>query len=197
MLALSVRYGSCVNFVVDQSASPQLPSAYHMLFPGVGQEFKPTFSRVDFIDAMLWSAAAEFATFQMRVHEGTLAGPVIAVSSPIDYTFSGGAGMPVRFLFPASVPVVPNQTYVFEIPPMSIYTGAAVGPTPYDRGRVFQPDIETPADYDLWFREGIIVPEPATWKLIAAATLLLGMVRHAKAGGCSSEPKVARLNSEE
>lgn len=181
MLAVFVRSALGADFVVDQAAMPELQNtAYHMLFPGVGQEFKPTFSRVDFIDTMLWSSGPEFATFQMRIHEGTLAGRVIAVSSPVDYTFSGGGAVPVRFLFPTSALVVPDQTYVFEIPPMSIYTGAPIGPTPYDRGRAFQPDIEIPANYDLWFREGIIVPEPATWKLLAAATLFLIVTRSAK-----------------
>ena len=55
-------------FVVDQSATPQGPdNVFVLLSGGVGQEFKPTFVELDFIDVWLGSMQPnDSGTFQAR-----------------------------------------------------------------------------------------------------------------------------------
>jgi hypothetical protein len=184
LLLCCARPGCAQLFTIDQSATP--PSvgegSFGRLFSGttVGQEFRPTLPALDFIDVGLISMDPnDTGTFQVHLrHQG--AGQLLATSEPVSVS-NGQPGL-VHFSFANSVPLTPGETYFFHIPHDGPYWGAIIGPTTYDRGSASVVEASGwPADYDLWFREGIVVPEPATWQLAAAASTLLLLTSRLKA----------------
>ena len=134
----------------------------HML----GQEFTPTLSSLDFVDLYVQVAViSTMSPFALRVEvrDDTINGPLLGTSF-LSFSRTNFTGE-VRLRFSDSVSLVPGQRYVLR-PDVSgkadfIQFGvprAEAGP-PYDGGRFLRDGIASP-DLDLWFREGVVVPEP-------------------------------------
>jgi hypothetical protein len=174
---------SAQQLVVDQSATPESPPQGFLavLFNGgVGQEFTPTLDKLDFVDLLLLSMQPnDTGTFQLNVREGSLAGPVVGVSQPLWLTMNGDTPASAHFQFSDAISLVPERTYVLEVPHQGPYWGAIIGVSSYDRGRAINLAAgEWPDNLDLWFREGIaVVPEPRVGALAASAILLLLFTR--------------------
>jgi PEP-CTERM motif len=81
-------------------------------------------------------------------------------------TLSGPFDAQPNFLFSIPVSVVPGTTYYFQ--PVLISGGTGIGGefiTDYLGGMEFfqgMPFVKR----DLWFREGIVAPEPSVWSLL-------------------------------
>jgi hypothetical protein len=100
---------------------------------------------------------------------GSISGPSLASTLPISIPnfFSGFT----NFYFPSSVGLTPGTTYYFQ-PVASAgdpVTDISSGFT-YLNGSLFISGVQQ-TTAELWFREGIVVPEPAT-----AAITMLGIV---------------------
>ncbi len=112
----------------------------------LGQSFTPSLSSVGFIRLFLIDGVRNNglgATVYVNLREDCITGPVLGLSGPVFMpdNFGIGSGGYTNFFFSSPVPVTPGATYYLQP------NGAAV---PFD---------------DLWFREGVFVPEPS-WALL-------------------------------
>lgn len=182
----SVFFAAAVDgqvFVVDQSATPEGPdNVFVLLSGGVGQEFKPAFAELDFIDVWLGSMQPnDTGTFQARVHENSIGGNILGVSDALTITAPSSGAVQARFLFGNSVPLSPGATYVFEIPHSGPFWGAALGPSTYEGGSFIQVSGGGwPEGYDLRFQEGVVVPEPNGWKLSVVGLFVIWFLQKRK-----------------
>jgi hypothetical protein len=176
--------------VYDQECAPNGPWAWPTLSgmyiydsdfygrPTIGQSFIPTLSQVGFLQLGLdWDREG---TFAVNLREQSITGPIVASLEAV-VPSSGHQYNYGEFDFASPVTVVPGRTYVFELayhgpPPTNsnyvswclvscvnsehndLYTGGIAIWSGFDRPNA-----------DLWFREGIIVPEPS-----GVVLLLLG-----------------------
>ena len=136
-----------------------------------GQSFTPTLSGVDFIRLLFDDGTpndALGATLSINLHSSSISGPIIGTTAPV--TMPNGFAGPTTFFFPSSVQLTPGVMYYFE--PVLQSGGSwylETEPHTYLGGNFFNngnPLLGT----DLWFREGLVVPEPASTPL-----LLLGV----------------------
>jgi hypothetical protein len=141
----------------------------------VGQSFTPALTAIDFVSLQLvdanWNngigATVYVSLFSGALTNGMLLGSTAPIFMPDG--FSGNT----NFLFPTSITLTPGTTYYLQPILQSGDTGFAVTANvfTYLGGTAYYQGAPT-ADFDLWFREGIVaVPEPST-----AALVLLGGV---------------------
>jgi len=167
-------------FYDQQSSTNESPAPYgsgstiQQFTPPYGQSFTPTLMSIDFIRLNLNDANAldgAGATIYINLHADSLSGAIIGTTAAV--TMANSFTGPATFLFPNSVPLVAGTIYYFE--PIVQSGGpwnTAGGELNYPGGSFFfngQPQLAS----DLWFREGLIVPEPsmAGLLLLAGGTL--------------------------
>ena len=145
----------------------------------IGQSFSPTLSSIDFIRLLL--ADREFntvgATVLVNLRANSITGPILASTTPL-FMPDGFAGV-TNFLFAGSVPITPGTTYYFQPVVQSGVPWGIVNDIHfmYSGGTMFSSG-QVVSDADLWFREGIIVPEPSALGLLAIG---LSVVLHHRA----------------
>jgi hypothetical protein len=144
-------------------------------FKPMGQSFTPSLAGVGFIRLRLGRGTFDQgATIFVNLMSGSITGAVLAATSPV--TLPVGFIGTVDFLFANDVPVSPGTTYYFQPVIQSGGTFSASGGTLlYPRGNAFLQGV--PVGEDLWFREGIIVPEPSTLALLLVGGGALAYVR--------------------
>lgn len=146
----------------------------------VGQSFTPSLSTVGFVRLKLGDGAAgNFlgATLVVNLRSTAINGPIIGTTTPValDDGFAGS----VSFFFAAAVPVTPSTTYFFETVVQSgdnwgITTRSdSQGDVNYPGG-VFYGGLQPFSGNDLWFREGIVVPEPSSALLFVLGSGVAG-----------------------
>ena len=152
-------------FVYDQQAADEntiggFAAAIQPNQP-VGQSFTPTITSVGFIRLKLSDSAINGlgATVYLNLRSDSISGPILATSDSVVMP-DGFAGYP-NFYFVTPVPVTPGTTYFLDV----IASGDLWAITGYNTynyagGTAFGNGIANPAS-DLWFREGIVVPEPS------------------------------------
>jgi hypothetical protein len=136
----------------------------------IGQSFTPSLSAVRFVqlylsDNILGGAGG---ILSVSLLSASVTGAVLSVSAPVSLpqNFKGI----VNFYFPTDISVNPGTTYYFR-PAVQSGDGFAVytdNHFQYPGGTAIYHGTASTFE-DLWFREGIIVPEPST-----AALLLIG-----------------------
>ena len=175
-------FGARGQFVYDQQSStletlvggPVIQS-----FSPYGQSFTPTFSSVSFIRLMLYDNNQNNgvgATISLNLRENSISGTLLATTSSVSLA-NGFAGT-VNFLFPSEISLTPGQIYAFEliVQSGSDLWNASAGEYNYTGGTAFANGVPA-AGSDLWFREGIVVPEPSSLSLIALSTGILLVMR--------------------
>ena len=175
-LAATCAFGQGTLVYDQQSSSDEtLPASGASSLQDVanGQSFTPALPFVDFVKFMFQDANPNDGLgvrVYVTLHSGSINGSIIG-SSPAVSLPNAFAG-PATFLFPAEASVTPGVTYYFNVVPQSGGAFSIFGSTSYNYsgGTAFQGGFPDPGA-DLWFREGIIVPEPSS-----AALLLLGGV---------------------
>jgi len=174
------------TFVFDQqdSTSEGSPpygsfSSMQSFTPPWGQSFTPALASTDFIRLLFTdnnTADGLGATVYLTLHSDAINGPTIGTTESL--TMANGFTGPATFLFPASVPLTPGTKYYFQPilqngGPWNIVDGSFLyaGGNDYDAGQG--------RAGNLWFREGIVVPEPSSAALLALGGLLF-LLRHRK-----------------
>jgi hypothetical protein len=150
----------------------------------LGQSFTPTNSSVGFI--RLWLSDSVLnglgATVYVNLRTSSITGPIFGSTDPV--LMPDGFGVSSRgftsFFFSTPVPVTPGVTYYFQpVVQSGDNSWALIGyHYNYSGGTAF---VNGTADSvnDLWFREGIVVPEPSSLSLIIGSGVLF-YVRRAK-----------------
>jgi hypothetical protein len=133
----------------------------------VGQSFTPTLSSVGFIRLYLSDSSFNGlgTTFRVNLLGGSITGVVLSSTSPV--SVQDGFHGAVDFLFTTPAPLSPGTPYYFQ--PI-VQSGESFGVYSYNtfnysRGTAFAFGAPQTA-FDLWFREGIIIPEPCGVLLI-------------------------------
>ena len=133
-------------------------------FGSVAQSFTPALQSVGFIQLQEFVSASSpghAATLVINLRQGSVNGPIISSTDPVILVNLGT--MNGTFYFPQNIPVTAGQLYFFEPVVQSSGTVdvAFKSPSSYDRGDLFGNGLPSGGISDLWFREGIVVPEPS------------------------------------
>jgi hypothetical protein len=160
-------------FVYDQQSSDELlPGEVAVAVQAsqpLGQSFTPMLSSVGFIRLQLDDlnpGNGLGAMLQVNLRTGSITGPIVA-SSDIVSLPDGAPVSFVDFLFATLVSVTPNTTYYFQPVVLSgdiVMLGRFIPGSDYAGGVEYYQGA--PGFDDLWFREGIVVPEPSSSLLL-------------------------------
>jgi hypothetical protein len=131
----------------------------------LGQSFAPSLSSVGFVRFYISGGAFGDGTFVVNLRSDSITGPVLASSTTV--TMPAASGGFINFFFENPVSVTPSTTYYFQ--PVSL-TGGGWGINGsqfynYPGGMAFANGVAS-ANGDLWFREGVVVPEPSSGLLV-------------------------------
>jgi hypothetical protein len=132
-----------------------------------GQSFIPSFSEVGFLRLWLSDPGGSIpATVYVNLREDSIIGNSIGTTAAI--TLPGGYGGYTNLFFSTPAPVTPGITYYFQLsaPSSDNWTTEVVGSSHYANGSAFY-NGDPALNYNLWFREGEVVPEPSPALLFA------------------------------
>ena len=171
--------GRAQGVSIDQRNDATSPSALFSWdlkngFP-VAQEFVPQLAGLDFVDLVMGSVEVDpGATFQVTIRQSQITGTVLGTSEAVQ-GFGQAAPSIAHFTFASTVPLTPGNAYVLELLyAPSRWTVGADPSAAYADGRMIGGGGSLD-NYDLWFREGIGVPEASCLVLflVGAVTLKL------------------------
>src|SRR6266511_5033215 len=166
------------ELLVDQaSGSLEEPVVNAYLIPEnqLAQSFTPSFNAVGFVQlrTLVTSPSGSQVTVTVNLRQGAYDGPVVSSTDPVVITGFADVG---TFYFPDNIPVAACQMYFFEpaLQSLGILEIGFKSPSTYDRGDLIINSVPSGGLGDLWFREGVVVPEPATpWLICVGASILL------------------------
>jgi len=139
----------------------------------IGQSFTPALSAIQFVRLSLGDTAINGigATVYVNLRTNSITGPILASTAPVSMpdAFDGHP----NFFFETPVPLAPGTTYFIQ-PIVQFgdtwtitgYNYDYLGGTAYIKGAPNELS-------DLWFREGIIIPEPSVLTLLLLGVGLL------------------------
>jgi hypothetical protein len=177
-----------VTFAYDQqSKTDETPTAYDTdnmsRWSPLGQSFTPAlpsvgFVRLKFSDGDRYDALGATVYLNLRSH--SLTGPILGTTPPatMPSQFRGTE----NFFFADGVPVTPGEIYYFEV--VQQLGGAwhiEGGEYHYPGGSYWYLGDRTLSAQDLWFREGIVIPEPSAGTLLGFG--LAGLLASRRAPG--------------
>ena len=191
--AVGLQRSQAGNYDVIDQSQDEVDIVFGIPARGtLGQRFNPDRAEMHFVELAMFDATTDpnGGSAFVRVREGTLDGNILGTSETVFledcFQFPGGPGCgmaatqvaQVRFDFPEPIlfPGTPNP--VFEVvhaggDPLGV---AFASRNPYLGGHAF---VEGAAnfDLDLTFREGIVVPEPASVALIGLGLIVTSLRR--------------------
>ena len=181
------------SLVVDQASGTleePVVNAYRTPENQLAQSFTPSLNAVGFVQlrSLLTAPSGSSVTVMVNLRQGAYDGPIISSTDPLVIIGFAGVG---TFYFPGNIPVTAGQMYFFE-PVLKSAGSVDVGfksPSPYLSGELFINGTPSTAMTDLWFREGIVVPEPSTFSLLGLGAGLAFMLRKSS---LSSSPGAIR-----
>jgi hypothetical protein len=148
----------------------------------IGQSFTPQLSNVGFIRLYVYNGYLgnlSSANIVINLRSGSLDGAILGTSAVVTIPSGDFAGL-VDFSFTTPVSVMPGTTYYFQpVVQNNNNLGLLVADYGYAGGTAIFNDVPNP-NRDLWFREGIIVPEPSSVSLILLAGGTLIYLRRGK-----------------
>jgi hypothetical protein len=146
----------------------------------MGQSFTPSLSAVGFVQFQFFDTTGiQGATVYVNLVANSITGNVIAATSPVfmPNSFHGIT----NFFFSSNIPVQPEVEYFFLPVLQSGDNTDLMGDLyPYSRGTAIFSGQPSTLGVDFWFREGIVVPEPATGSFLlmgAAGAMMLRQKR--------------------
>ena len=177
LLAAFSAYGQGTTFLYDQqSSTDETPLPYGTggslqgSSPGAGQSFTPGLSGVGFVKFMLIDGNPSDGlgtTIYVSLRSASISGPILGSTAPVATPdgFHGAA----TFFFPTEVQTTPGTAYYFEVVPQSGGPMNIFGTSYNYPGGIAYANGNPHPGTVLWFREGLVVPEPSS-----VALLLLG-----------------------
>jgi hypothetical protein len=141
-----------------------------------GQSITPALGSVEFIQFLFVDGSPSNglgATLYVNIRSGSMTGSIIGTSAAL--TMPDNYRGPGTFIFSSGVTVTPGTRYFFEplVQSGDAWNILATSETMYPFGDAYVGG-QPVAFKDLWFREGIFVPEPSIVALIGLG--LLGYV---------------------
>ena len=173
--ATILAHGQGVFVYDQQSADETTPGEVAVAIQAnqfMGQSFTPTLSSVDFVRLQLVSGFSNNglgANVSVNLRANSISGILLATTSSVLMP-DGFFGGYVDFFFSVPVSVTPGVIYYFQ-PVVQNGDWSAGAHNPfynYPGGTIFGNGSPNPAS-DLWFREGILVPEPSSFALLLIA----------------------------
>jgi len=144
----------------------------------LGQSFTPTLPQVGFLQVCMSWDSHDGLTVNLR--EDSITGPIIGSLGPYTSLPWNIVYHYAEFAFASPVAVIPGRRYVFEL--VQNGNGAAqiayypAGMIDYAGGSAIWKGSEI-AGVQLWFREGVVVPEPSTVVLLLFGGIVLAAWR--------------------
>lgn len=165
---------------IDQASGPegQTVGGQFIGINVIGQTFRPSLSALDFVQVQ-GGILPDNSTTRSRVllRAGGESGSLIASSAPL--SIDDGAVLTRTYRFEAPVSLNPGEVYYFGMDLLetdSADTRMVVSiidhGDPYPGGDLVVNGVVNPG-MDLWFREGLMVPEPSPGHLLALGALAL------------------------
>ncbi len=159
------------TLVFDQESSSDEVSPFGSVpiqaYSSLGQSFTPSLAIVGVVQLRQFDinpGNALGATLVVNLHSAAINGPILGTTTPV--VLSDGFAGSVNFFFASSVSVTPFTTYFIET---VVQSGDNWGITTlgdvYPNGSFYGSGFPFIAA-DLWFREGIVVPEPSSVSLV-------------------------------
>src|SRR5437762_12455914 len=170
------------SLVVDQASGTleeSVVNAYRTPENQLAQSFTPSLNAVGFVQlrSLFTFPQGNTVTVAVNLRQGAYDGPIISSTDPLVIIGFADVG---TFYSPGNIPLTAGQMYFFE--PMLKSAGSVdVGfksPSPYDRGDLISNGVPSGGLGDLWFREGTVVPEPATFALVGLGLGVICLRRH-------------------
>ena len=144
-----------------------------------GQSFTPSLSSVNFIRLYIYDSTAGGGgpgTLSVNLRTGSITGAILGTADPVILE-PGFSGL-VNFHFASPVSLTPQDTYYFQ---PFVQAGGRWGTFEdrynYSGGTAFGLGVPS-SNFDLWFREGIFVPEPSSAALLALGGGIFVLLRH-------------------
>ncbi|PYK97951.1 MAG: hypothetical protein DME19_14385 [Verrucomicrobia bacterium] len=157
--------GTLAETIVNGSVIPQNDLA---------QSFTRSLSAVAFVQlrTLITLPSGGTVTLVVNLRDGAYNGPIISSTTAVDIIGFADIG---TFYFPDNIPVTPGQLYFFQ-PVLQSNGSLSIGtksPSPYTNGDLWTNGLRDP-NADLWFREGVVVPEPgAVWLFVLGCIAFL------------------------
>jgi hypothetical protein len=166
------------TFIFDQQSSDESNPGNNGVFiqprEPMGQSFTPSLNAIGFVRFNLYDQVRNNGTgavVYVNLRSDSITGPIIDSTAPVPLPDNLGSGLQgfVNFLFSGNVPLQPGVQYYLQpvVQSGDLWT-AITGVFNYPGGDMYV-DGASVNSSDLWFREGIIVPEPSTSALLVLA----------------------------
>jgi hypothetical protein len=159
------------TFIFDQQSSDESRILEGGFGLGVGtgtgvQSFTPRFDSIGFLKLVVFVDAA--SKFAVNVRSGSPSGPILGTTDTLTVPKTSSQ-TPITLHFSTQVGLTPGTTYYLE--PTALLNGGLVNQSlyQYPGGTLFFDGVPNQQTYDMWFREGIVVPEPAAVSLTLVA----------------------------
>ena len=163
------------TFIYDQQSSDESNIAGGVPIQTsqpLGQSFTPSLSAINFIRLYLGDLAPGNglgATLLINLRTNSVIGPILGSTDPV--FLADGIAAVTNLFFATPVALLPGTIYYFQ---PAVLSGDGLGTAAYNAynypgGMEFRQGLPIPSN-DLWFREGLYVPEPS-----AAALAVLGV----------------------
>ena len=175
-LWLAIANGSGQGLLVDQASGTLAESIVNgSVIPqnDLAQSFTPSLSAVGFVQLRTLTTlpSGSTVTLVVNLRDGAYNGPIISSTTSVDIVGFADVG---TFYFPDNISVTPGQLYFFQ-PVLQSNGNLGIGtksPSPYTNGDLWTNGLRDP-NADLWFREGVVVPEPRAVLLFVLGSSLL------------------------
>jgi hypothetical protein len=168
------------TLLVDQQSANRADAHTDTQLAGVGQGFTPTFSSIGFIQLAVADVTlppGPRAQVVVNLRSSSITGAIIGTTVPVDVPYAAelSPGFFSTYFFSTPVALTPGTPYFFQpVDPVGHETiNIGVGSFNYAGGPMYVDGNSLLPNSDLWFTEGIVVPEPGAIALLALGS---GMV---------------------
>jgi len=183
LCVIGIVRGSAQGLLVDQSAGT-IPTGTGVIIQTngpLGQSFTPSMSGIGFVQLAFWDNNPGNGTGAMvyvNLRSDSMTGVVLGSTDPVFMPNNfGGLGVGItNFFFASPVTLTPGTQYFMEVIASGDLWNISGYHWTYSGGTQIYQGTAVPGQ-NLWFTEGIIVPEPSTMWLLAVGGGVLFYVR--------------------